>query len=311
MPIRKQLAESLKKKIRTPEFWIHGSIYCLLGLALWPITTWFAITAHAQSRVLHALIVLVLATLALIRFGNFHLTDTLSLNDSSRRTLVAAYAFLFIGFILRLFATQAGHQYPYLASGLSLLQIPAYCLTIASFAFFVFGNQVRRIVLTVGFTFCIFMLLSILMQPLDWPLRGLAGKWSQNLLVLLGQETAINLVRGEDNIPLLILMVNGHPFHVASECNGFGVILTCILISVMLGLYRRLNVFNIAINIVAGMMMGFLFNTLRIVIIILLAPHMMEHYMLMHEVIGGITYWGCLISTWLLLNGPVRQELQH
>ena len=34
----------------------------------------------------------------------------------------------------------------------------------------------------------------------------------------------------------------------------------------------------------------------------------MEHYMLMHEIVGGITYWGCLILVWLLLNGPVATK---
>jgi exosortase/archaeosortase family protein len=51
-----------------------------------------------------------------------------------------------------------------------------------------------------------------------------------------------------------------------------------------------------------------MFNIVRIVIIVLLAPSMMEHYNLMHEIIGGATYWACLILIWLALNGPTEQE---
>ena len=51
-----------------------------------------------------------------------------------------------------------------------------------------------------------------------------------------------------------------------------------------------------------------MFIIIRIVIIVLLEPSMMENYHLMHEIIGGITYWACLILVWLALNGPTEPE---
>lgn len=144
------------------------------------------------------------------------------------------------------------------------------------------------------------------MQPLDWPLRSIAGKWSSTLLQLFGKTTELDILRGEENIPLLILFVNEHPFHVASECNGFGVILTSILIGYMLAIYKKLSSLDTTLNLLAGATFGFAFNILRIVIIVLLAPNMMDHYMLMHEIVGTITYWGCLISLWLFLKGPTQ-----
>ena len=146
------------------------------------------------------------------------------------------------------------------------------------------------------------------MQPLDWPLRSLAGQWSGYILEMFGQSTELGLVGQEAGPPMLILMVNEHPFHVASECNGFGVILTSLLLALMLAIYRRLNIFDLCLNILAGVIIGFIFNTLRIIIIVMLAPSLMEHYHLMHEIVGGITYWACLILVWVSLNGPTEPE---
>jgi exosortase/archaeosortase family protein len=150
--------------------------------------------------------------------------------------------------------------------------------------------------------------LSIFMQPLDWPLRSLAGQWSSYVLALTGQSTELGLVGQEAGPPMLILLVNEHPFHVASECNGFGVILTSLLLALLLAVYRRLRLFDIGLNLLAGVIIGFIFNILRIVIVVLLAPSLMEHYHLMHEIVGGITYWACLVLVWVTLNGPTRPE---
>ena len=94
---------------------------------------------------------------------------------------------------------------------------------------------------------------------------------------------------------------------VASECNGFGVILTSLLIASPAGPVSPAQCIYDMLNILTGVLIGFLFNTIRIVVIVLLAPSLMHHYMLMHEIIGGISYWGCLISVWLLLQGPIEE----
>ena len=80
------------------------------------------------------------------------------------------------------------------------------------------------------------------------------------------------------------------------------------LLSVLLAIYRKLGPIDAALNLLSGIALGFIFNTLRILIIVLLAPSMMDHYHLMHEIVGTITYWGCLALTWVLLNGPTKDE---
>ena len=146
------------------------------------------------------------------------------------------------------------------------------------------------------------------MAPLDWPLRSMAGEWSAYVLELIGQSTELGLFGQVGEPPILVLMVNEQPFHVASECNGFGVIITSLLLALLLAIHRRLNIFDLGLNLLAGVIIGFMFNIVRIVIIVLLAPSMMEHYHLMHEIIGGITYWACLILIWFALNGPTEPE---
>lgn len=310
MAFRQQLITRFTEQRGNPDFWIHTLLYGCLLFAFWPITQWFATTAHDQSRILHALIVLAIATVFLIRYGTVRIETPLDFNTPARNYLIASYVLLLINFAAGALVdinTPAAQQTRILEL-LSLSSIPAYGCAIISLALFIFGAQTRRIAVTVGWTLSSFLVLSLLMSPLDWPLRTLAGQWSGWLLSTIGQTVAMGLTQDSEGIPMLILLVNEHPFHVASECNGFGVILTSLLISILLAFYRRLSLPGFARNIATGVLLGFLFNTLRIVIIVLLAPYTMEHYMLMHEIVGGLTYWGCLIATWLLLGGPIRDE---
>lgn len=299
MPIRRQLAVSFTEKCRQGDFWLHCVLFGLLGLALWPLTLWFAQTAHEQSRILHALIVLTMASVMLVRFGGVTVERPLELNPSARRALFAAYGLLLLTYLAPV-VTDSSYA--------GLFVIPAYCCALAAGVRFVFGEGTRRLTRTVAGTLCGFLLLSIFMAPLDWPLRSMAGEWSAYVLELIGQSTELGLVGKKGEPPMLILMVNDHPFHVASECNGFGVIMTSLLLALLLAIYRRLNVFDLALNLFAGVIFGFLFNILRIVIIVLLAPSLMEHYHLMHELVGGMTYWACLILVWVSLNGPTEPE---
>ncbi len=299
MPLRQQLAVSFTKKYRQLDFWLHCLLFGLLGLGLWPLTMWFAQTAHDQSRILHALIVLVMASVMLVRFGGVTVTRPLELNASARRALFAAYGILLLTYLAP-FVTQSDLA--------GLLVIPAYCCALAAAVRFTFGEGTRQLTRTGAGTLCAFLLLSTFMSPLDWPLRSMAGKWSAYVLELIGQSAELGLFGQASEPPMLVLVVNEQPFNVASECNGFGVIITSLLLALLLAIHRRLNIFDLGLNLLAGAIIGFMFNIVRIVIIVLLAPSMMERYHLMHEIVGGFTYWACLISVWIALNGPTKPE---
>lgn len=306
MSKRQQIFASLKEKRTQADFWINSILYACLGGAFLPITLWVAENANEQSRILHALIVLAMAIFLLVLYNRIKVEEPLTLNKSARNTLVASYALLSLCVILRQ-AIPPSSELVYLIS--SLIAIPAYCFGIASVVLFILGKSVRRITYSASGTFCAFILLSILMTPLDWPLRTLAGQWSGMALSAIGKTVELGMQGSTATTPpQLILIVNQHPFHVASECNGFGVILTSLLLSVLLAIYRRLGPIDTALNLLSGITLGFVFNTLRILIIVLLAPSMMNHYHVMHEIVGTITYWSCLALTWILLNGPVDDE---
>jgi exosortase/archaeosortase family protein len=263
------------------------------------MTQWFAHTANDQSRIFNALIVLTMASVLLVRFGGITVEHPLELNPAARRALYAAYGMLALTYFTS-FLTKSNWA--------GLLIIPAYCCALAAAVRFIFGEGTRRLTRTVASTLCVFFIASIFMEPLDWPLRSLTGQWSSYVLELIGQTTQLGLIGQEAGPPMLILTVNQHPFHVASECNGFGVIMTSLLLALLLAIYRRLSIFDLCLNIFAGVILGFAFNTVRIVIIVLLAPSLMEHYHLMHEIVGGLTYWACLILVWVSLNGPTEPE---
>jgi exosortase/archaeosortase family protein len=306
MSIRQQiLANFLEKRTQT-DFWVNCALYGCMGIAFLPITFWIAATANEQSRILHALIVLLMAIYLLVIYNQIEVKEPLCLNKGARKTLFAAYGLLLLSVISRKIIPLSSELLCLISS---LLVIPAYCCGLASAALFVFGERVRPIANTATGTFCSFMLLSILMGPLDWPLRTLAGEWSETALSALGKTVELGVhYTTITEPPQLILLVNEHPFHVASECNGFGVILTSLLLSVLLSIYRKLKPIDFALNLLSGITLGFIFNTLRILIIVLLAPSMMNYYHLMHEIVGAISYWSCLILTWLILNGPIKNE---
>lgn len=299
MAVCQILFESLREKIGKPEFWIHCLLFSFLMVAYWPLTTWFAGTIYEQSRTFHALIVLGLASVALVRFGEVRIEKPFELGLGAKRALYSSYGLLLINYLAPLLTSHP------LAG---LLVIPTYCAGMAACVRFVFGEGTRRLTRTTASTFCVFLLISFWMEPLDWPLRQMAGEWSAYILDLLGQTVELRFVGDPRAAPMLILLVNEHSFHVAAECNGFGVILTGLLISVLLAVYRRLNGWDIGLNVLAGLLTGFAFNIIRIVIIVLLTPFLMNHYNLMHEIVGSITYWGCLILLWVFLNGPVKPE---
>lgn len=302
MAIRTQLIEAFNRRKYEADFWLSVLLFGALGAAFWPITTWIAGNAADQSRLLHSLAVLLMATIALIKFGNIPIENVLSLNPAAGRALALSFGLLILQFIVKNVLPETTHGF------ISFLTIPAYSSALVALVRYVFGEGTTRISRTTGGALCGFLLLSALMAPLDWPLRGLAGQFSATVLSWIGQSVELGLLQLQSGPPKLILLVNQHPFDVAAECNGFGIIMTSLLIGLLLAIYRRVGPLGIVFNLAVGLVIGLALNTLRIVLIVLLAPALMDYYMLMHEIVGGLSYWGGLLLVWIVLKGPTRPE---
>ena len=306
MSLRKQLLESFCEKSKKWDFWLNLVLFASLGFVFWPLTQWIANSAQDQSRFFNALLVLVFAVFILAYFNRISVTQTLALNSPARNSLLLAYLCILITFFLNRLTEPSFLRNITLSS----ISVTAYCSALCAFVLFIFGVQLRRIAYTACASFGTFIILSTFMSTLDWPLRSLAGEWSAKLLNLLGKSVELGISESAEVAPQLILSVNQIPFVVASECNGFGVILTSLLLALLLTLYQRLRPLSLLINLIAALFTGMAFNAVRIVAIVLLAPHTMTQYDLMHEIVGAASFWTCLCTVWILMGGPTRSALR-
>lgn len=304
MSLRKQLAESFLEKSKDRDFWFNLLLFASLAFIFWPFTQWLVQSAHDQSRLINALLILILAVFSLVYFNRINVEAPLVLNPPARKCLALAYSSLLLAFLLTRFIELSLIR----NLAITITSVTAYCSALSAFVLFLFGTNLRRIAFTASGTFGVFIVLSTFMGALDWPLRTLAGTWSGKLLGFIGKSVELGISESSQIAPRLILLVDQQPFHVASECNGFGVILTSLLLGLLLALYQRLKPLELLVNLTAALFIGISFNILRIVAIVLLAPHMMPYYELMHELVGVLSFWTCLLTVWIFLGGPTQSK---
>jgi exosortase len=238
-----------------------------------------------QDQLLHSFLVLSMAGALLVYERRVKLSPVWELGLWSRRLLIASYVILIV----------------VIFTGWTVLMIPSFSCAVASGAIFVFGDRVKRFVAALVGSFTLFQGFVLLLPFLDWPLRGLAGQMSGTVLKLLGREIELRLYQLEE--PALVLLSNGQEFLVAPECNGFGVTVSSLLLSLLLVIFRRIKLSGkISCFFLAGVI-GLIGNTIRITIIVLLAPIVgQERYMVMHEIVGTIVYYATLALIWWMIQ---------
>jgi exosortase/archaeosortase family protein len=192
----------------------------------------------------------------------------------------------------------------YLLGALAILLRQPFPLLIGFLAAFVaavifaVGDEHFKLGLFMALGFTAFLIIVLLFPLLDMPLRKLAGIQSAYLMDLLGYETQIGLM-AEDGYPAIILMVNGEIYHIATECNGFGLIISCGLLAFLVVLTGKESFIWKLFLIFAGGVAGYILNVSRIITICSVAPKYPDHYLLIHEIIGigalslgiGVTWW--------------------
>lgn len=192
-------------------------------------------------------------------------------NKNVLAALAVAYAAFFCAGLFGVFANVM----------LTLFGVSAF---IVSIGFACFDR--KRYVLAVGGAFYIFTILSFAIKIFDLPLRVWAGKLSAFVLSKFNDTVQLFLIRGQE--PQIAMNVDGASYLVATECNGFGIISSCLVLSAVLSFFRKdaSVVKRLSIIFISGIL-GYVLNSMRIVSIILVAPIAgKENYFFWHETFG-------------------------
>lgn len=311
MRIRNQLAKCFISRCREGKFWIEFLAIALFFLAFAPVSQWFAQNAFSETRVFHSLITLILAIILLFRHQSPKIINGFSLNADCRKCWIFAFILLSFFFLTKysIVLTQINNPLMHAVANLSVIAAMTFSAT--SLIFFIFGTQIARIAYSSSLTFILFLFLSLFMIHLDWPLRTLAAQWSVLAIEFFGQNVQLFLTNYVQGSSVLIIQYGGHNFNVASECNGFGIILNGALVGLLLSVYKRHRFPDAVIQLIAALFIGFSFNVLRIMSIILVTPWFFEYYDFLHELIGTLYYWGAFFVTWYLLKGPFNRVLDN
>lgn len=262
-------------------------VYGLMLTSFLPALIWLAQKTWQQSQLLNAFGVLVFAIFFVVIPHKRTKVDwslhRLNWNMPSRLTLLGAFFML---------AT-------YYFSHLPALLLLALCLTLLSLALYLLGDQHKRPIFAIGTVFFVFTLSPLVAPKLDWWLRGVAGVYSMKALALLGDQSQLALQRGADG-PILLLINEGRLFQVAPECNGFSLLTSAFLLSLLFALLGRHNKLDRLLTVLASIVLALLANVARILVIVKLAPYAGEHYYVMHEAAGVFFFYLCLIAVWWL-----------
>lgn len=176
-----------------------------------------------------------------------------------------------------------------------------------------YGPRGVRAGVRIGVLFSILALLVWLSPALDLPLRKLAGEWAMEGLSWLGQKV-VPLTAGTADGPQFLLEMGGRRFQVASECNGFGALTCGLTLALALAVQKTDRWFVRAGYVVGCTIAGLVVNALRIICIMLLAPHMQDYHF-MHEAVGYGALGVVLLATWLasrlLTQEAPREVIPH
>ena len=102
------------------------------------------------------------------------------------------------------------------------------------------------------------------------------------------------------------IATGGRSFVVATECNGFGLITSSLLLGMIRLLYRHARWWSFLSLLPACIAVGYVFNFLRFTAIVLLAPLAPAHYDAVHETAGLIALYSGLGLVWVFTGSERR-----
>ncbi|MSR65191.1 MAG: exosortase/archaeosortase family protein [Verrucomicrobiae bacterium] len=255
----------------------------LLGLVYAPLLVWLGATSFKVEQLQTGGVLVLFAIVICMR-------DTISSLRIEPNLNTQGLALFFLGMAFLSFAGKYQHW-------VLPMYLLSFCLSFAAIISFLFGKLgVRQFLPALG-GFLVFGILAGSFPALDWPLREVAAKHSGAFLSWLGVQVQVAYVPARP--PELLLATHGQIFVVATECNGFGLLTSSLLLATILGFQyrlaaiRKLGLFAFAIPA------AIIFNFLRIAAICMIAPRFPKtSYDFIHETVGTILYLAGLAIVW-------------
>jgi exosortase/archaeosortase family protein len=264
------------------ERWLAGGLLAATALAFCPVATWVTARTFAHEQLKQSFFITILAGVWIAWEQRGALRLKLQLERTGLVCILTAYACV---------------------AGALLLKAPLLVLTglvaaAAGVVQIVFGERALRRAGPLIAAFGLLIVFVLLFPVLDWPLRKMAGVESVRLLQSFGMASHLQIVADPD---VKLLLVNPHgTFVVATECNGFGLISSSLLLGTICLLYRRAAWWKFPGLLALCLAVAFTMNLLRIASIVALAPSFPGHYHAMHETAGIVALYTGLGAVWLL-----------
>lgn len=258
------------------------AVSVLIGLLYVPLLYWLGwMTWHTQQLFNGALLV-VFALAICVRDAVDRLRFAPQISNQGIGLIALAFVCLWL----------AGRWRAWL---LPLVLLSA-CLAFAGVVSFVLGKVGVRQFLPALSAFFVFGVLVGLVPSLDWPLREMAARYTGGFLAAFGVPVRIALAHGQP--AELLLSVNGRVFVVATECNGFGLLTSSLIVATTLAFQYRLPWLQKLSLWALSIPVAIVFNFLRIVSICLIAPRTSLPYGFVHETLGLMFYFLGLGLIW-------------
>jgi len=273
---------------RRQDILLAAGLLLLTTVIFWPAVRWLTSQTFAHEQLKQSFFIVLLAGGWIAWERRRNLRIALQFSNSAIGWLFASYM---------------------LAAGAAFLQHPLLFLAgliaaVGGIVNCVFGGRAFQRTLPLLAVFALLILCVLLFPILDWPLRQMAGVEAARLLKVLGLAPHLAVSVGP---PVkLALITNDHAFIVATECNGFGLITSSLLLGTILLLYRRAAWWRFPLLLPLCIIVAFVFNFLRISTIVLLAPSFPRHYDLLHETAGLIALYTGLGLVWLFTGKQAK-----
>lgn len=268
--------------------WLEIFAWVCALVAFFPALIWLFRGAVESQQLRDALVIMTSAALVI----------AIELRIKPHRPAFAKHSLVFLALSYAAFFTAPLFVEVWGGVFSALIIITGLISAIMSLSFACFDR--RRYVWALGISFYVFAMLSFLARLFDMPLRVFAGVVSEHILKFFNKS--VLLMKFQYDTPQIGLQVDGATYLVATECNGFGIISSSIVLAVILSFFRvKASILSRLGAILLSVFVAFAANALRIVSIVLTAPLFdKSKYMIIHEFYGYFFFAMALIAVWLV-----------